>query len=163
MKKMLLMFSMLCVILFCAYPSGASSAEVTVSAAISLKNAFEEIGKLYEAKYAKTKVLFNFGASGDLVRQIAGGAPVDVFASAAQKDMDDISSKGMVLPGTRADFAKNSVVLVALKNGKIKSFEDLATEGIKRIAAGNPKTVPAGRYAAEVFDYYKLHQLSKIS
>jgi len=78
------------------------------------------------------------------------------FASAAQKDMDDISSKGMVLPGTRADFAKNSVVLVALKNGKIKSFEDLATEGIKRIAAGNPKTVPAGRYAAEVFDYYKL-------
>ena len=156
MKKMLLMFSMLCVILFCTYPSGASSAEVTVSAAISLKNAFEEIGKLYEAKYAKNKVLFNFGASGDLVRQIAGGAPVDVFASAAQKDMDDISSKGMVLPGTRADFAKNSVVLVAPKNGKIKSFEDLATEGIKRIAAGNPKTVPAGRYAAEVFDYYKL-------
>jgi len=55
MKKMLLMFSMLCVILFCAYPSGASSAEVTVSAAISLKNAFEEIGKLYEAKYARRR------------------------------------------------------------------------------------------------------------
>ncbi len=76
---------------------------------------------MYEAKYAKNKVLFNFGASGDLVRQIAGGAPVDVFASAAQKDMDDISSKGMVLPGTRADFAKNSVVLVAPKNGNLKS------------------------------------------
>ncbi len=156
MKKVLIIFSMLCIILFCTYPSGAAASEVTVSAAISLKNAFEEIGKLYEAKYPKTKVLFNFGASGDLVRQIAGGAPVDVFASAAQKDMDDMSAKGLVLPGTRVDFAKNSVVLVAPRKGKIKSFEDLATQRVTRIAAGNPKTVPAGRYAAEVFDYYKL-------
>ena len=156
MKKVLLIFSMLCAILFYAYPSGASTSEVTVSAAISLKNAFEEIGKMYEARHPETKVLFNFGASGDLVRQIAGGAPVDVFASAAQKDMDDMSTKGLALPGTRVDFAKNSVVLVVPRNGKIKSFEDLATERIKRIAVGNPKTVPAGRYAAEVFDYYKL-------
>ncbi len=156
MKKAMIMFSILCVILFCAYPTGASAAEVTVSAAISLKNAFEEIGKLYETRHHDTKILFNFGASGDLVRQIAGGAPVDVFASAAQKDMDDMSAKDMVLPGTRADFASNSVVLVIPRNGKAKSFEDLASSGIKRIAAGNPKTVPAGRYAAEVFDYYKL-------
>jgi molybdate transport system substrate-binding protein len=75
--------------------------------------------------------------------------------------MDDMNAKGMVLPGTRADFAKNSVVLVAPRSGKIKSFEDLATERIKRIATGNPKTVPAGRYAAEVFDYYKLMSVIK--
>ena len=59
-------------------------------------------------------------------------------------------------PEPRAAFAKNRVVLVIPRNGKAKSFEDLASSGIKRIAVGNPKTVPAGRYAAEVFDYYKL-------
>jgi molybdate transport system substrate-binding protein len=130
--------------------------ELTVSAAISLKNAFEEIGKLYEVKYAGTKVFFNFGASGDLARQIVGGAPVDVFASAAQKDMDDIDAKGYILPGSRVDFVKNTVVLITPKTGLVTSFADLTSNRVKRIAAGNPKTVPAGRYAAEVFDYYKI-------
>ncbi len=161
MKKVVIIFSVLFVMLFGVYPSGASADEVTVSAAISLKNAFEEIGKLHEIRHPGTKILFNFGASGDLVRQIAGGAPVDVFASAAQKDMDDMGTKDLVLPGTRVDFAKNSVVLVVPRNGKAKSFADLGTEKIKRIAAGNPKTVPAGRYAAEVFDYYKLTSVIK--
>jgi len=159
MKKSLVrwMSSIACLLLLSLITTpGAMASELTVSAAISLKNAFEAIGKLYEAKHPDTKILFNFGASGDLVRQITGGAPVDVFASAAQKDMDDMSAKGLVLPGTRVAFAKNIVVLVAPRNSRIKSFDDLASAGIRRIAAGNPKTVPAGRYAAEVFDYYKL-------
>lgn len=59
----------------------ADQRDLTVSAAISLKNAFEEIGKLFELKYKGVKVNFNFGASGDLVRQIEGGAAVDVFVS----------------------------------------------------------------------------------
>ena len=61
--------------------------EITVSAAMSLKNVFEAAGKVYEAQNRGVKVVFNFRASGDLIRQIEGGAPVDVFASAAQKDM----------------------------------------------------------------------------
>src|SRR5208283_2393511 len=85
--------------------------EITVSAAISLKNAFEEIGTLYEAKYKATKVFFNFGASGDLMRQIEGGAPADVFASAAQKDMDEAEKKGLINHVTRVNFAANSIVL----------------------------------------------------
>jgi molybdate transport system substrate-binding protein len=134
----------------------ADQQELTVSAAISLKNAFEEIGKLYEIKHKGTKVNFNFGASGDLVRQIEGGAPVDVFASAAQKDMDDIAAKGYIMPDSRVDFVENTVVLITPKAGLVASFADLASDRVKRIAAGNPKTVPAGRYAAEVFDYYKI-------
>ena len=132
--------------------------EITVSTAISLKNAFEEIGKLYEAKGGGTKVLFNFGASGDLMRQIEGGAPVDVFASAAQKDMDEAEKKGLLLAGSRANFAANTVVLAvpATTRTLIKSFEDLKTDSVKKIAVGNPKTVPAGRYAEEVFQYYKI-------
>jgi molybdate transport system substrate-binding protein len=74
----------------------AAPQELTVSAAISLKNAFEEIGKLFEMQNKDMKVSFNFGASGDLMAQIKGGAPVDVFASAALKDMDALDSDGFV-------------------------------------------------------------------
>ncbi len=88
------------------------SKEITVSAAISLKNAFEEIGNLYESQNKGVKVVFNFGASGDLVRQVEGGAPVDVFASAAQKDMDQIDTKGLIDNSTRLNFVKNTVVLI---------------------------------------------------
>jgi molybdate transport system substrate-binding protein len=134
-----------------------SPKDITVSAAISLKNAFEEIGRLYESKYG-IKCIFNFGASGDLVKQIAGGAPVDVFASAAQKDMDDIDKQGIIVAGTRADFAANSVVLIVPVGTKtsLKSFEGLSAAEIKKIAVGNPKTVPAGRYAGEIFSYYRM-------
>lgn len=130
---------------------------LTVSAAISLKNAFEEIGRLYEAKQG-AKVTFNFGASGDLTKQIAGGAPVDVFASAAQKDMDEADNQGFIVSGTRGDIAANTVVLIIPSGAKtaVKSFEGLVEADMKKIAIGNPKTVPAGRYAEEVFNYYKL-------
>ena len=129
---------------------------MTVSAAISLKNAFEEIGRLYESKHG-TKCVFNFGASGDLAKQIIGGAPVDVFASAAQKDMDDVDKQGLIVTATRADFTANSVVLIVPAGAKtsLKSFEGLSAAEIEKIAVGNPKTVPAGRYAEEVFGSYQ--------
>jgi molybdate transport system substrate-binding protein len=136
----------------------ADQQEITVSAAISLKNAFEEIGKLFEAKHKKAKVTFNFGASGDLVRQIEGGAPVDVFVSAAQKDMDEAEKKGLILPDSRLNFAGNSIVLIMPADSKIRiqTFQDLGLNQVGKIAAGNPKTVPAGRYAEEVFVHFKL-------
>jgi molybdate transport system substrate-binding protein len=134
------------------------SQELTVSAAISLKNAFEEAGKIYESRNTGVRVLFNFGASGDLIRQIEGGAPVDVFASAAQRDMDEISGKGLIVSASRQEFAYNSLVLVVPVNStiRIKSFADLGSSAINRIAAGNFRSVPAGRYAEEVFNYYRL-------
>ena len=135
----------------------AEPEELTVSAAISLKNAFEEIGRLYQAEQG-VKVTFNVGASGDLLRQIAGEAPVDVFASAAQKDMDEADRQGLIVSATRSDMAVNSVVLIVPAGAKtsVKSFGGLSAAAVKRIAIGNPKTVPAGRYAEEVFNYYRL-------
>lgn len=136
--------------------SQAETGDITVSAAISLKNAFEAIDKLYESRH-NVKVFLNFGASGDLAKQIEGGAPADVFASAAQKDMDMLEGKGLLSQGTRVNFAGNSVVLIVpLQGTLLKGFEDLNTAAVKKIAVGSPKTVPAGRYAAEVLDYYKL-------
>jgi len=135
--------------------------EITVSAAISLKNALEEIGKLYESQNKESKVTFNLGASGDLMTQIMGGAPVDVFASAALKDMDDLDNAGFVMKDTRINFVSNSVVLIVPSSSKITltSFEDLKKGEIQKIAVGNPKTVPVGRYSAETFQYYKISDM----
>ena len=138
--------------------SAEPAMEITVSAAISLKNTFEEIGKIFEERHPRTKVRFNFGASGDLARQIEAGAPVDVFASAAQKDMDDIDQKGLITSGTRMNFAGNSVVLVkpGMSQIRMELFEDLRKPEVKKIVIGNPKSVPAGRYAEEVLKYLNL-------
>ena len=135
-----------------------STHEITVSAAISLKDAFEEIGKIFKGTHPGTGVLFNFAGSGDLARQIEAGAPVDVFASAAQKDMDDIGKKDLIAPSSRKDFAKNGVVLVKPAHSTIplQTLTDLQKEEIRNIAIGNPKTVPAGRYAEEALRHHNL-------
>ncbi len=154
--RLCLVTSFLCMA-FPLFAFAGSPKEITVSAAISLKNAFEEIGKLIKSRYG-TKCVFNFGASGDLAKQIIGGAPVDVFASAAQKDMDDADKQGHVVTATRADFAANSVVLIVPAGEKtsLRSFKELGDAAIKKVAVGNPKTVPAGRYAEEVFNSFRI-------
>jgi molybdate transport system substrate-binding protein len=141
---------------FCGVVQAQSRTEVLVSAAISMKNAFEEIGRVYEATNRDVKVSFNFGASGDLARQIEGGAPVDVFVSAAITDMDTIDSKGLILGETRVNFARNKLALVVPAQSvlRIASFVDLQKLEVKKIALGSPKTVPAGRYAEEVLRHY---------
>lgn len=134
-------------------PSG-----MTISAAISLKNAFEELGKLFEVRNRDVHVLFNFGASGDLLAQIRSGAPVDVFASAALRDMDALDAEGLVAKGSRSNFATNTLVLVkpAASATAITSFADLGKADVQKIAVVNARTSPAGRYADEVFQYFKI-------
>ena len=149
------------VCLFFGTAGAGDSQEITVSAAISLKNAFDEIGKVFESRNSNVTVMFNFGASGDLMAQIKGGAPVNVFASAAQKDMDELDNAGFVVKDTRTNFVSNSVVLIVPSSSKIAltSFEDLKKAEIKKIAVGNPKTVPVGRYSDETFQYYKISDM----
>jgi molybdate transport system substrate-binding protein len=135
-------------------PAPAACADsVVVSAAMSLKSAFEEIGARAAAASGGARPAFNFGASGDLLAQIRGGAPADVFASASAKDMDVLDAEGSLLPGTRIDFAANEIVLIVPAATTIgaSSFADLAKPAVARIAMVNPKTGPAGRYAEEVF------------
>ena len=149
----------------CAAGAGRSavaapvSGSITVSAAISLKNAFDEMARAFKAEkqYRGAKIFFNFGSSGDLASQIVAGAPVDVFASAAEKEMNELEKKGLIIPGTRKDFAANTLVLIAPAGGNaLKGFGGLAGANVARIAVGNPATVPAGRYAEEVLRHYGL-------
>jgi len=140
-----------------------SQGALTVSAAISLKNAFDEMGKIFEAQHSGATVQFNYGASGDLKKQIEGGAPVDVFASASSKEVDELLAQNMLLKDTVVQFARNSVVLIQPKRSAaaLHTFGDLTNEAVKKIALGNPQTVPAGRYAKETLDYLKLFDALK--
>ena len=134
-----------------AKPAGRQSAsEITLSAAASLREAFQEIGKQYEARTG-TRVSFNFGASGALQKQIESGAPVDVFASAGRAQMDALALQELITTESRRDFTLNTLVLVvpADQAVELKSFANLSGAQVKRLAMGNPKTVPAGQYSEQ--------------
>lgn len=128
---------------------GAQAAELTVSGAASLTNAFKELATAFEAQHTGTKLLLNFAASDALLAQIAKGAPVDVFASADQETMDKADAQKLTVPSSRRNFAGNSLVLVVPIDSTLsfKMLSDLAQPAVKRFAIGNPASVPAGRYA----------------
>ena len=127
------------------------SPSIVVGAAVSLKESFNELGDLYQRRTG-TKVTFTFAASGQLEKQIEAGAPVDVFASAAEKEMDQLQAKNLIDRATRADFARNTLVLVVPQDStlNLKSFSELVKPSVAKIAIGNPKTVPAGQYAQQL-------------
>src|SRR5690242_5939688 len=121
---------------------------LTVSAAASLTDALTEIGK----KYRDADVKFNFASSGTLQRQIENGAPVDVFVSAADKNMDELQAAKLIDADTRRVLARNRLVLVVPKAShlRLKSFSDLKNKEVVHVAIGAPDSVPAGRYAEQV-------------
>lgn len=131
----------------------AAGGEITISAAASLRDAFQELGRLYEARTGR-RISFNFGASGALQKQIEAAAPVDIFASAGAQQMDALADKNLIDRETRRDFARNELVVVTPRDGvpAVNSFPDLDAAAVRRVAVGNPRTVPAGQYAAQVFD-----------
>lgn len=134
--------------LACGLPVGALAAEMTVSAAASLTDAFGELKGLFEKAHPGLVVNTNFAASNPLLKQLEEGAPADVFASADQQTMDKAVKAKVVDPATRRNFALNDLVLIVPAGGKKPaSLADLV--GMKRIAIGNPDSVPAGRYARD--------------
>lgn len=134
------------------YVSGsASAAEITVSAAASLTNAFKGIAKNFEAAYPEHKVLLNFAGSGELLQQIAKGAPVDVFASADQETMDRAQAQGLLDDASRKDFVRNTLVVITpIKSTlKLNELTDLQQKNLQRLAVSNPESVPVGRYSKQ--------------
>ncbi|MEO8937406.1 MAG: molybdate ABC transporter substrate-binding protein [Burkholderiaceae bacterium] len=132
----------------------ASAADLTVSAAASLTNAFRELGTSFEAQNPGTTVRLNFAASGALLQQIVKGAPVDVFASADQETMDDAQKQGLVEPGTRVDFVRNALVVIVPTDSKLTAtgLADLRSDRFAKIAIGQPASVPVGRYSKSVLE-----------
>jgi molybdate transport system substrate-binding protein len=125
--------------------------EVTLSVAISLKDAIEELGRGFTATHPGVTLRYNFGASGDLQKQIEAGAPVDVFLAAAQRQMDELEKQNLIVVASRRAFARNVLTVVKPADSRvdITKAADLLESSVGKIAIGNPKSVPAGQYAEE--------------
>ena len=129
----------------------AGAQELTVSVAISMKDATEELGRRFTRRHPGVVLRYNFGASGDLQKQIEAGAPVDLFISAAARQMDELEKKGLIAPATRRVFARNVLTVVKPADSRVDIARpaDLLEARVTRIVVGNPRTVPVGQYSEE--------------
>lgn len=139
-------------------PKTENTVSLTVSAAASLTDAMKEIKDLYAKEKPNVSITLNLESSGALQQQIEQGAPADVFMSAAPKQIDALQGKGLLLDGSRKDLLQNKIVLVVPSGSTagIADFKDLTGSQVKKIAIGEPKSVPAGQYASEVFTFLNI-------
>ncbi|MBF2098704.1 MAG: molybdate ABC transporter substrate-binding protein [Gloeomargaritaceae cyanobacterium C42_A2020_066] len=131
---------------------------VLVGAAASLQEVLTSLTPLVRQTYPKLTVDYTFAASGPLQRQIEQGAPIDLFVSAAMRQMEALATQKLIVPSSQRILATNRLVLVAPRSGTLRltHFQDLARPAVDRVAMGDPRTVPAGQYAEETLRSLKL-------
>ena len=122
---------------------------LTVFAAASLAEAFEEIGDAFEAAHPGVAVRFNFAGSQQLASQLEQGAAADVFASADQRWMDYAAARGLI-DGEPVVFARNRIVAIVPRNnpGRVGRLQDLSRPGLKIVIGA--EAVPVGAYTRQV-------------
>ena len=153
MRSLRTLFASICIL--CA--ATARAAEINVFAAASLSDVFTELAPQFTAATSHT-LRFNFGASGALARQIKEGAPADAIFSADELRVDQLEKAGLLLAGTRRTLLANSLVVVVGIEGAapVSTLDDLAKPRVRRIAIGEPATVPVGTYTKEHLQKTKL-------
>jgi molybdate transport system substrate-binding protein len=137
----------------CRAPASTTDSQVlTVFAAASLTDAFEEIGKNFEAAHSGVAVTFNFAGSQSLRTQIEQGAQADVFASANTKEMDTLVMGNFVASGSPRIFLANQLVVILPANNPagLNKLADLTRGGLKIVLAA--KEVPVGNYSLQALD-----------
>ena len=144
-RAAVLVLSLLCL------PTLARAQEITLSVAISMKEAVETLGRQFTQARPGVMLRYNFGSSGELQKQIEAGAPVDLFISAAQRQMDELGQKGLIDTASRRVFARNVLTVIKPAGSAldISKPADLLDPKVRRIVIGNPRTVPVGQYAEE--------------
>jgi molybdate transport system substrate-binding protein len=143
----------LLVVASCKRPNGSdeTAPSIKVAAASDLQTAFPEVADAFE-KATKTKVIFSFGSSGLLAKQIQEGAPFDVFAAANVAFVDDAIKTGACQASTKVEYARGRIVMWWKADAGIappKSITDLADERFHKIAIANPEHAPYGKAAEE--------------
>lgn len=126
------------------------SPEIIVAAAANLTDAFEDLAQKF-TKQTGIRVVLSFGGTADLAKQIENGAPFDVFAAADTAHVDALEQKGLLTTGTRALYARGSLV-IWFPNGstiKVERAEDLARKEVERIAIAKPDIAPYGQAAVD--------------
>jgi len=133
--------------------SKAPPVTLNVSAAASLTNVLKDINNLYTQSNSNVTITPNFASSGTLQQQIEQGAPADVFISAASTQMDNLQKENLILPETRGNLLTNMLVLIVPSDSTLNlaSFSDLTSDSVRKIAIGDPKSVPCGTYAVQAF------------
>jgi len=131
--------------------------KIMIAAAASLKNVFDE--KLipeFEKENPNFIIDATYDSSGKLQQQIKEGAPVDVFVSAASKQMDELNEEGYIIKDSIKNLLENKVVVITPRDSDIliSDFEDLLKAD--KIAIGDPDSVPAGQYAKELLTNLNL-------
>ncbi|MRN51571.1 molybdate ABC transporter substrate-binding protein [Paenibacillus sp. LC-T2] len=123
--------------------------EIIVSAAASLQDSLDKIAVLYEKQHPDIDLVFNYGASGTLQKQIEQGAPADLFFSAGDKQMNALVDAGLI--ADHKMLLKNQLVLVvpSESKSKITTITQLTDKTFKKVAVGQPESVPAGQYAQQ--------------
>jgi len=124
--------------------------EVTVAAAANLTEAFAEVAKQFTAKTG-VRVVYSFGSTADLTKQIENGGPFDVFASADIEHVAELDQRGLIVPDSRAVYARGQLVLwiPPQSSAKITRIEDLSGADVKTVAVAKPDLAPYGRAAVE--------------
>jgi len=143
---MRIVYSLFLIMLF-ALPSHA--AELSISAAASLKEVINELSASYAKKNPGVTFIKNYGGSGQLAKQIEQGVPADIFISANTEWMEYLKSRGVVEVKSIATFAYNELVFDGRPDLKVNGMRDVVK--LARVAIGSPKSVPAGEYATEAF------------
>jgi molybdate transport system substrate-binding protein len=140
--------TLIAALLLAACSRQAPGGEVTLAAAASLRGVLPALVDAYRSTHPGVLVKATYGASGDLKKQVEGGAPVDALIFAAARPVDQLAAEGLVDASTRRVIARNQIVLIGPVGGKPVTFATLtALPPGDRIAIGDPGAVPAGEYA----------------
>lgn len=128
---------------------------ITILAAASLTDVMGELEASYEAEHPNIDLVFSFAGSGTLQTQIEEGAPADIFISAATKQMDALNEEGLMDSASIRELLLNKVVLIVPSDSTLglTSFEDVLNDGVNMIGLGEIESVPAGKYAEQVFEF----------
>ena len=138
--------------------------EIRISVPASMTDALKELAAQYQASGKTGAIIPNVGPSGTLAKQIVEGAPADIFISANQKWMTYLRDEKKIDPASEKILAANTLVFVGAKNPAVTKLADLT--GLKQIAIGSPKSVPAGEYAVQAMEkagiYKQLEEGQKL-
>ena len=149
---LLALFSFLSIQVTFKKAHAGTKTELVVAAAASLTDALKQIGAVYQKQHPGVKLNFSVGSSGTLHKQIENGAPIDIFISAADANMDALVAQKLVDASTRRNLAGNRLVLIVAKDSRVNPhrFKDVLGPSVGHIAIGGP-TVPVGMRAEEIF------------
>ncbi|HKJ04826.1 MAG TPA: molybdate ABC transporter substrate-binding protein [Geopsychrobacteraceae bacterium] len=144
-----------CLTLLCSFPLSVHAAEIRVMGAASLKGVISEVATSFEQSNPEHRIVISTASSGTLARQIAAGAPADLFLSANPRWMSHLVEKEKIGTERPANWASNHLVVIG-RDKSISTLDDLTR--LKRIAIGSPESAPVGRYARELLQRAGLYQ-----